>query len=146
MENINIYFYSLNKDMKPTEPDCLHCIVRVTGEVGGDHQQNWRTDAGQQDHQVDLEPQLIVTGLEDRESGSQSRQSQVQYCVPDVRISDVGEVFLRTEGGVRETPLAPHWELLAWPACSQSVHSWCKPLRINCIKNDKSVKEKRKKD
>lgn len=40
MENLNIYFYSLNKDMKPREPDCLHCIVRVTGEVGGDHHQN----------------------------------------------------------------------------------------------------------
>lgn len=103
MENLNIYFYSLNKDMKPKEPDCLHCIVRVTGEVGGDHQQIWRTEAGQQDHQVDLEPQLIVTGLEDREFGSQSRQSQVQYCVPDVRVGDVGDVFLRAEGGGRDT-------------------------------------------
>lgn len=40
MEKLNIYVYSLNKDKKPREPDCLHCIVRVAGEVGGDHHQN----------------------------------------------------------------------------------------------------------
>lgn len=40
MENLNIHFYSLKEDKKPREPNCLHCMVRVTGKVGGDHHQN----------------------------------------------------------------------------------------------------------
>lgn len=80
--------------MKPKETDFSHCFVRVTGEVGGDHRQNRRTEAGQHDHEIDLKPQLIVARLEEGEFRSQSSQSQVQYCVSDVLVGYVGYVFL----------------------------------------------------
>lgn len=104
MQIFNAYFYRRHKNMTPKEPDFSHRIVRVTGKVGGDDHQNRRAEAGQQDHEIDLKPQLVVTRLEEGEIGSQSSQSQVQHCVSDVHICDVGYVFLG-EGG-KQTLLA----------------------------------------
>lgn len=77
----------------------LHGSVWVTADVPGDHNQTARMEAGQKNHQVDLEPQLIVSRLEEVELGGKSRQSEVQHGVSHGCVFDDGYVFLNKKKG-----------------------------------------------
>ena len=58
-----------------------HCLVGVAAEVSRDHRQPRGLETGQYSEQILLEPQLVLTRLEDFKTGSESRQRHVQDCV-----------------------------------------------------------------
>ena len=72
-----------------------HGSERVAADVRGDDIQTRRTDADQQNNQIDLEPQGEVAGLEGGESGSQGRQCQVEHGVSHSSVCNVGDVLLK---------------------------------------------------
>lgn len=73
----------------------LHGIVGSTADVTWDDNQAGRLETGQQNNQIDLEPQLVVARLKGGEFGGESRQGQVQHGVPNSCVFDDGDVSLR---------------------------------------------------
>lgn len=72
-----------------------HGFERVTADVHGDDTQTSRTDADQQNSQIDLEPQGKVTRLEGGESGCQGCQCQVEHGISHRGVGNVGDVLLK---------------------------------------------------
>lgn len=75
----------------------LHGIVGFTTDVSGDNIHTARMEAGQQNNQIDLEPQLVVFWLKLVEFGSKSRQGQVKHGVSYGCVADDGDVSLENE-------------------------------------------------
>ena len=71
-----------------------HGLVGVTAEVCRDHPQPRGLETGQYHQQVLLEPQLVLTRLEEVKTGRQSRQRHVQDGVSHSCVFNELHVFL----------------------------------------------------
>lgn len=88
-----------------------HGFERVTADVHGDDAQTSRSDADEQNGQIDLEPQGKVARLEGGESGSEGCQCQVEHGVSHRCVGNVGNVLLKDQE-TNETEIRPNINLL----------------------------------